>query len=161
MKPNAYVTNIRDQRELRNKASRAHQILQISCPMGPHISDLSRNPNQGPRCEWALYIRVSVERSIDGTLPGVGDRVLKVGAGAGSVVTSGSNDPAGRPMVARPRHGKASRIGGTYLSETTEKRQITPKTYHKTPYRMFDPSLFNDLTNIARLCLLTYYILWV
>ena len=40
MKPNAYVTNIRDQRELRNKASLAHQILQISCPMGPHISDL-------------------------------------------------------------------------------------------------------------------------
>ena len=38
MKPNAYITNVRDQRELRNKASLAHQILQISCPMGPHIS---------------------------------------------------------------------------------------------------------------------------
>ena len=46
MKPNAYVTNIRDQRELRNKASLAYQILQISCPMGPPISNLSQKPQQ-------------------------------------------------------------------------------------------------------------------
>ena len=60
MKPNAYIMNIRDQRELRNKASLAHQILQISCPMGPLFRTFPETPTKahdegGPYisgCQW-------------------------------------------------------------------------------------------------------------